>query len=204
MLLHWHTENFRNVRKTDKITNNWDKGTHKKKWWTSNFFWWNYAWFKIEHISVRTKVLLKRIIVFYLDRERFFRVFPSDARWCQKQRPKTKKHKKKNTMFVHSFCTYLRKNNEPSGKITLRSSGTNGTPLWNQTISGGGRPVALQFSVNGSSLAATASVGCSVMRGRCWAAKKGKKIKNYLLRFVIETRRNLTHLYRRMISYNVM
>lgn len=68
--------------------------------------------------------------------------------------------------------TYLRKNNEPSGKITLRSSGTSGTPLWNQIISGGGRPVALQFNVNGSSFAATASVGCSVIRGRCCAVWK--------------------------------
>lgn len=75
--------------------------------------------------------------------------------------------------------TYLRKNNEPSGKITLRSSGTSGTLLWNQIISGGGRPVALQFNVNGSSLAATASVGCSVIRGRCCATKNGdKKVAN--------------------------
>ena len=64
--------------------------------------------------------------------------------------------------FSHN---YLRKNNEPSGKITRRSDGTNGVPLWYQDITGCGLPVALQFNVNGSSLAAIASAGCSKIFG---------------------------------------
>lgn len=83
--------------------------------------------------------------------------------------------KKKNIVVFFSYVTYLRKNNEPSGNITLRSSDTNGVPLWNQIISGGGRPVALQFNVNGSSFAATASCGCSNIRGRCCAAKRRRE-----------------------------
>lgn len=69
------------------------------------------------------------------------------------------------------YCIYLRKNKDPSGSTTRLSDGTNGVPLWNHTISGGGRPAALQFKVNGSSRAATASAGCSNIFGRCWAEK---------------------------------
>lgn len=61
---------------------------------------------------------------------------------------------------------------DPSGKITRRSDGSKGTPLWYHEMTGDGRPAALQFRVNGSSRAATASAGCSRIRGRCWAEIK--------------------------------
>lgn len=76
--------------------------------------------------------------------------------------------------------TYLKKNKEPSGRTTRRSDGTNGVPLWYHCISGGGRPAALQFSVSGSSRAATASAGCSIIRGRCCAAKAKRNWKVYI------------------------
>lgn len=72
-------------------------------------------------------------------------------------------------MLILKKSTNLRKNKEPSGKITLLSDGTSGAPLWYHFISGGGRPAALQFNVKGSSRAATASAGCSNILGLCWA-----------------------------------
>lgn len=70
---------------------------------------------------------------------------------------------------------YLKKNSEPSGNTTRHSDGTSGVPLWYHVISGDGLPAALQFNVNGSSRAATASDGCSRMRGLCWAKIYEKK-----------------------------
>lgn len=62
-------------------------------------------------------------------------------------------------------------------------------------MSGSGRPVALQFSVSGSSRAAIASAGCSSIRGLCWAKVFMRKIGKHLSSVTMLLREQIPQKY---------